>query len=158
VISVSSGRDVSFAFVESTVPEPRLRGKIFRLVPMPPTTEDDWQNVGTVLVKFVEENPQLKSTLAAICPNYPAQFLQYLLCPGVETFQLDSMDQVQLGGSPSWVQDEEFPLCGQCQKQMSLIVQAPGTLLPGKTIPRGTFFFFGCVAHSEMTKTVTQFT
>lgn len=158
VVSADTVPDLSFTVVESAVSEPRLRGKVYRMVPMPPITEEDGQNVSTILFRFVREHPQLKSMLDGVCTRYPGELLQYLLCTGAETFELDPMDLVQLGGSPSWVQDEEFPFCEQCQKQMSLILQVPGTLLPGRAIPRGTFFFFGCAAHPEQTKTVGQFT
>ena len=157
VISANIDGDVSFTLVESNVVEPQLRGKIFRLVPMPPTTDEDWQDVGTPLVRFTKEHPQLQSALEGICPKHPAELLQYLLGAGAETFELDPMNQVQLGGSPAWVQDEEFPLCRECQRPMKLILQVPGTMLR-KAMPRGTFFFFGCVEHPEQTRTVGQFT
>lgn len=145
-----------FDFVESAVAEPRLRGSIFRVVPMPAVTEADCDNA-KVLSRFVEEQPELKAALSALCPQYPAEFLQCLLS-GTDTFELDSIDQVQLGGCPSWVQDEDFPSSDRCGQQMSLILQLPGTLLPGKTSPRGTFYFFGCLEHPDQTKTVAQFT
>jgi hypothetical protein len=157
VISITNGADLSFKFVESAALEPRLRGKVFRTVPMPPTSEADWDNVESVFVRLTEEHPQLKAALGAVCPAYPAELLQHLLS-GVETFELDPMNQVQLGGDPAWVQDEAFPSCDHCRKQMSLILQMPGTLMPGRTNPRGTFFFFGCALHPDHTKTVAQFT
>ena len=40
---------------------------------------------------------------------------------------------------------------------MSMILQLPGSLLPGKPSPEGMFFFFGCVTHPEETKTDAQF-
>jgi hypothetical protein len=158
VVALGEGDGPSFTFVESAATEASLRGKIFRTVPMPPIAEADWEDVSTALVRFVEGDPPLKSALLAICPKYPAELLQYLLSAGLDTFELDPMHQVQLGGSPAWVQDEEFPSCAHCRKQMSLILQMPGTLLPGTTSPRGTFFFFGCSEHPEHTKMVAQFT
>jgi hypothetical protein len=156
VIAVRGGTKAVFEFVESAVTEPRLRGRILRVVPMPPVTEAEWDNDATVLNRFVEEQPDLKAALSALCPQYPAELLQCLL--STETFELDPDDQVQLGGSPSWVQDEEYPSCDLCGRQMSLILQLPGTLLPGRTSPRGTFYFFGCLEHPDQTKTVAQFT
>jgi hypothetical protein len=155
VIAVRGGTEAVFDFVESAVTEPRLRGRIFRIVPMPPVTEADWDNVETVLSRFVEEQPELKAALSALCPQYPAELLQCLLS-AADTFALE--DQIQLGGSPSWVQDAEYPSCDLCRQQMSLIVQLPGTLLPGRSSPRGTFYFFGCLEHPDQTKTVAQFT
>ena len=40
---------------------------------------------------------------------------------------------------------------------MSMILQLPGSLLPGKPSPEGMFFFFGCVTHPEEIKTDAQF-
>jgi hypothetical protein len=40
---------------------------------------------------------------------------------------------------------------------MSLILQLPGAMLPGKPRGEGTFFFFACVNHPEKTKTVAHF-
>jgi hypothetical protein len=158
VISGKQGEEVTFVLVESAALEPRLKGCVYRTVARPPITEDDEQNVATLLVRFVGEHPTLKTALSAVCPEYPAQLLQYLLGPGVESYELDPINEIQLGGSPAWVQDEEFPICRQCQKQLTLILQVPGTLLPGTAVPRGTFFFFGCSEHTDETKTIAQYT
>lgn len=157
VISVRNDSD-AFLFVNAPVVEPRLQGRVFRTVPMPPITEDDEQNVATILFRFVTEHPQLKSALETACPAYPFELLQYRLCAGAETFELDPMNQMRLGGEPAWVQDEEFPTCEECNQVMSLILQTPGTLLPGRAVPRGTFYFFGCAVHPERTRTIGQFT
>jgi hypothetical protein len=158
VISAIQGEEVTFVFVASAALEPSLKGCVYRTVARPPITEVDEQNVATLLVRFVDEHSTLKTALGAVCPEYPAQLLQYLLSVGVGSFELDPMNEIQLGGSPAWVQDEEFPICRQCEKQLTLILQVPGTLLPGTALPRGTFFFFGCSEHADETKTVSQYT
>jgi hypothetical protein len=157
VVAIRNDREVVADFVPSSATEPRLSGRIFRLVPMPPTAEADWDNVGTVFSRVVTEQPGLQAALSAVCPDYPAELLQCLLS-GTDTFELDPINQVQLSGSPVWVQDEECPSCDVCRRQMSLIVQLPGALLPERASPRGTFYFFGCSQHPEQTRTVAQFT
>jgi hypothetical protein len=157
-ISVGVEQDVTFTLVESLPMEPVLQGSAYRMVPTPPIDDDDEQATAMMLFQFVSQHEELKPPLAAVCPRYPEELLQYLLCAGVETFELDPMDQVRLGGSPVWVQDEEFPDCDHCKRAMTLILQVPGTLLPGTPIPRGTFYFFGCREHPDQTKTVAQFT
>jgi hypothetical protein len=157
-ISVEQEDEVAFIFVQSGSLEPTLLGRVYRTVASLPITEDDEQNVATLLVRFVDEHSSLKTALVAVCPEYPAQLLQYLLCPGVESFELDSVNQIQLGGNPAWVQDEEFPICRHCQRQLILILQIPGTLLPVRSVPRGTYFFFGCPEHAEENTTIAQFT
>lgn len=107
--------------------------------------------------KYVAGNPRLLSALSTVCPAYPTELLAYLLVAGAETFEFDPMFQARIGGSPSWVQDAEFPECDQCRKRMSLILQVPGAVLPGKPMGEGTFYFFGCAKHPDITRTVAQF-
>jgi len=63
-------------------------------------------------------------------------------------------DFVKLGGDPDWVQDERFPICGKCDRDMGLVVQIRS--LPQKLTEKheelqaytfgdaGTFYLFQC--------------
>jgi hypothetical protein len=150
--------EVAFRLAGSAAPEPVLRGQVYRVVPVPRhLTKSGKARNQFSPSKYLAGNPQLLSALSAVCPEYPAELLAYLLAAGAETFEFDPMFQARIGGSPSWVQDAEFPECSECRKRMSLILQLPGALLPGKPMAEGTFFFFGCVNHPDKTKTVAQF-
>ena len=157
-ISAKNGSDVTFCFVSSNAFEPILRGRAYRILPVPRhLTKSGKARNQFSPGKYVASNPQLLLALAAVCPAYPAELLAYLLAAGAETFEFDPMFQARVGGSPSWVQDAEFPVCVECKKRMSLILQLPGAMLPGKKMAEGTFFLFGCARHSDNTKTVAQF-
>jgi hypothetical protein len=152
------GSDVAFRLACSGASEPRLRGKVYRVVPVPRTlTKSGKARNQFSPSKYVAGNPDLMSALSAVCPEHPTELLAYLLAAGAETFEFDPMFQARIGGSPSWVQDAEFPECEQCRKRMSLILQLPGAMLPGKPMAEGTFFFFACVRHPDNTRTVAQF-
>jgi hypothetical protein len=157
-ISAERGPDVGFRLFPSSASEPTLRGQVYRIVPVPRhlTRSGKTRNQFSPN-KYVAGNPQLLSALGAVCPAYPAEVLAYLLAGGAETFEFDPMFQARIGGSPSWVQDAEFPACDECKQRMSLILQLPGAMLPGKKLPDGTFFFFGCAKHPDKTRTVAQF-
>lgn len=158
-ITVEAGRDVTFRFGQPSSVEPVLRGQIYRVVPVPRrTTKTGKARNQFSPNQYVAGNPELLRALENVCPAYPTDLLSYLLAIGVETFEFDPMFQARLGGSPSWVQDAEFPECDECRKRMNLVLQLPGTLLPGRPLPRGTFYFFSCARHPEKTKTVAQFT
>jgi hypothetical protein len=157
-ISAKNDSDVTFCFVSSNAGEPVLRGHAYRIVPVPRhLTKSGKARNQFSPGKYVASNPQLLLALTEVCPAYPAELLAYLLAGGAETFEFDPMSQARVGGSPSWVQDAEFPVCVECKKRMSLILQLPGAMLPGKKMAEGTFFFFGCARHSDNTKTVAQF-
>ncbi len=158
VISAEVGSDVGFRLSSSNASEPILRGEVYRIIPVPrKATKSGKARNQFSPSKYVANNPDLLTALAAVCPRYPVELLAYLLAAGGETFEFDPMFQARIGGSPSWVQDAEFPNCSECKKRMSLILQLPGSMLPGKKLPEGTFFFFGCSEHPENTKTVEQF-
>lgn len=157
-ISADAGSNVAFRFGPSATAEPVMRGQVYRVVAVPRhlTKSGKVRNQFSPR-KYVTSSPQLLHALTAVCPRYPADLLAYLLAAGAETFEFDPIDQARIGGSPSWVQGAEFPECDECRKRMSLILQLPGALLPGKPLAEGTFFFFGCVKHPDKTKTVAQF-
>jgi len=158
VIIADPGSDVTFRLSSSTASEPILRGQVYRTLPVPRhLTKSGKARNQFSPSKYIAANPQLLAALAAVCPAYPTDLLSYLLMAGADTFEFDPMFQARVGGSPSWVQDAEFPVCDECKKRMSLILQLPGELLPGKKLPEGTFFFFGCAQHPNNTKTVAQF-
>jgi len=157
-ISAEVGSNVTFRFSPAVAPEPVLRGQMYRVVPVPRhLTKNGKARNQFAPSKYVEGNPELLSALGAVCPRYPVELLAYLLAAGAETFEFGPMFQARIGGSPSWVQDAEFPDCDDCRKRMSLVLQLPGAMLPGKPMGEGTFFFFVCVKHPEKSKTVAQF-
>ncbi len=157
-ISAASDSDVVFRFTTSAASEPVLRGQVYRTVPVPRhlTKSGKARNQFTPR-KYVASDPSLLSALAAVCPAFPGDLLAYLLAAGSETFEFDPMFQARIGGSPSWVQDAEFPECDECRKRMTLVLQLPGAMLPGKPLAEGTFYFFACAKHPDKTKTVSQF-
>ncbi len=156
-ISTDASAGVSFRRASSTTPEPVLRGQVYRIVPVPRNlTKTGKERNQFSPDKYVKDNPRLMSALAAVCPEYPTDLLAYLLAAGAETFEFDPIFQARVGGSPAWVQDAEFPVCTECGKRMSLVLQLPGALLPGKPMPDGTLYLFGCIKHPAQTKTVTQ--
>lgn len=159
-ISVDVGPDIAFRWT-ATAPaasEPVLRGRVYRMVPVPRhLTKSGKARNQFSPGKYVASDPQLLRALAAVCPAYPTDLLGYLLAAGAETFEFDPMFQARIGGSPSWVQDAAFPECKDCRKRMSLVLQLPGAMLPGKPLAEGTFFFFACAKHPENTRTVAQF-
>lgn len=157
-ISVDTSPKVAFRFSTSAASEPVLRGQVYRVVPVPRhLTKSGKARNHFSPSKYLASDPQLLSALAAVCPAYPRDLLAYLLAAGAETFEFDPMFQARIGGSPAWVQDAEFPECMECRKRMSLILQLPGAMLPGKPMGEGTFFFFACGKHPDKTKTVAQF-
>jgi hypothetical protein len=157
-ITADAGPDVAFRFSMAAASEPILRGQAYRIVPVPRhMTKSGKARNQFAPSKYAAHNPELLAALRTVCPAYPADLLSFLLAAGAETFEFDPMFQVRLGGNPSWVQDAEYPRCDECKRRMNLILQLPGALLPGKPLPEGTFYFFGCVKHSDKTKTVGQF-
>jgi hypothetical protein len=156
-ISADSGPPVEFRF-SAAAAEPVLRGHVYRVVPVPRNlTKSGKVRSQFSPSKYVAGNPQLSKALAEVCPAYPSELLAYLLAAGAETFEFDPVFQARIGGSPAWVQGADFPVCGECRKRMSLILQLPGALLPGKPMREGTFFFFACATHQDRTETVAQF-
>jgi len=159
VITLETNDEPALRFCDRNTAEPVLRGKIFRLVPIPRhKTKTGKSRNQFSPASYLSDNPRLLDALKAVCPGYPAELLSYLLASGLETFEFDPMFQARVGGSPSWVQDAEFQSCDICKKRMNLILQLPGSMLPGKAMPRGTFFFFGCPTHPDQIKSVAQFT
>jgi len=157
-ISPDVGSNEAFRFCPSNAAEPVLRGQVYRVVPvLRHLTKSGKARNQFSPDKYVASNPELLRALAVVCPRYPAELLAYLLAAGAETFEFDPIGQARIGGSPSWVQDAEFPECDECKKRMSLVLQLPGAMLPGKPLAEGTFFFFACVQHPDKTKTVAQF-
>lgn len=158
VISVENGVEVTFKFSALGSQVPIVRGREYRVVPVLRQQTRSGKTRNRFSPKtYASKNPGLLLALKAVCPRYPADLLGYLVATGCDSFDCEPTDQVRIGGSPSWVQDPEFPKCGKCQKRMSLILQLPGSLLPGKAMPEGMFFFFGCVTHQEETNTNAQF-
>jgi hypothetical protein len=157
-IEADAGPEPCFRLPDRAPADAVLRGRVFRLVPVPRTATKDGRGRNRLTPSgYLVKNPRLQEALAAICPRYPAELLTYLLTPGAETFEFEPSFQARLGGSPSWVQDAEFPNCPECGRRMEMILQLPGALLPGRPLPEGTFYFFGCRQHPEQTRTVSQF-
>jgi len=158
VISVEKGDVVEFRLSDSANRETVLRGKTHRIIAVPrrKTKTGRAQNQFSP-EKYIASNPKLVDALKAVCPAYPKELLSYLLLPGMDTFEFDPIFQARIGGNPVWIQGAEFPNCDQCKTRMSLILQLPGNMLPGKPISEGTFYFFGCMKHPDRTKTVLQF-
>jgi hypothetical protein len=156
IITGDSEMDVTFGFTDAGGHKTMLQGKPHRVISVPrkKTKTGKLQNQFSYS-NHLANNRELLSALSDVCPRYPKELLSYLLSPGTESFE--SGEQVRIGGSPQWVQEDEYPYCPVCKKRMGLILQLPGSLLPGKPQPEGTFYFFGCREHISETTTVGQF-
>lgn len=157
-IEADGGGEPSFRLTDRAPADAVLRGRVYRVVPVPRTATKDGRGRNRLTPSaYLVRNPRLQEALAAICPRHPAELLAYLLTPGAATFEFEPSFQARFGGSPSWVQDAEFPTCPECRRRMELILQLPGALLPGRPLPEGTFYLFGCRQHPDQTRTVSQF-
>lgn len=156
IITGDSETDVTFGITDVGTQQTVLQGKLYRVIPVPrKKTKTGKQQNQFACSKHLTNNHELVSALSDVCPRYPKELLSYLLSPGTESFE--DGEQVRIGGSPQWVQEAEFPNCPICKKRMGLILQLPGSLLPSKPLPEGTFYFFGCREHIAETTTVGQF-
>jgi len=158
-VEADVGIEVKFKLSNSLMPQPVLKGRCYRLVAVPRKLGKS----GKIRNQFspsayLAQDPNLLESLSLVCAKYPAGLLGYLLAVGAETFEFDSINQARVGGSPAWVQGAEFPVCSVCRKRMSMIVQLPGVLLPGKPSENSTFYFFGCALHQDMVATIEQST
>jgi hypothetical protein len=157
-ILVDVDPEVLFRFSDEVILETVLRGQLYRVIRVPRSltkgrkARNQFSPGG-----YVSANPRISDALAAVCAKYPVELLAYLIAVGHETFEFASSSQVRIGGSPSWIQYAEFPECEECRRRMAMVLQLPGSLLPGKPLAEGTFYFFACVTHPSKTKTVAQF-
>lgn len=157
-IIVTNSERARFSVTDTPATEPTLFGKVFRLLPVPRQTTKSGKSRNQFSPRgYVVSNPDLKEALTAVCPRYPVELLCYLLSAGLNSFEFDPIDQARVGGSPAWVQGAEFPNCGQCKKRMSLLLQLPGSLVPGKANSGASFYFFACARHPDETETVVQY-
>ncbi len=157
-INIVNGVEVKFSLSDVRVTEPAIAGKVFRILPVPRRVTKTGKSRNQLAPKqYISGNPELMAALSDISPRYPAEVLAYLLSAGMDSFEFDPINQARIGGRPSWIQDPEFVNCDECKKRMDLILQLPGTLLPGKPNARATFYLFGCPAHLDQTKTIVQY-
>lgn len=161
VIEVVATDEVVVRFVDEPATEPVLLGEAYRPVRVPrhatrkPARHRNVYSPG----EYVAASAPLREALAAACPNHPLKLLSHLLCAaGGEGVEFEPIDQARIGTSPSWVQDPEYQHCDDCRKRMRLILQVPGPLISRKAFRRGTFYFFGCPAHPDRTRTLGQYT
>ncbi|MEW6366226.1 MAG: hypothetical protein AB1714_16485 [Acidobacteriota bacterium] len=160
VVEVKVAETVEFRFVKSVAAEPWLLGRAYRPVRVARhQTKNRAEARNTFSPRwYVANSKELLEALWAVCPKYPTELLSYLLCVGGLSFEFEPIDQGRIGTSPAWVQDPEHQTCDKCKKRMYLVLQLPGTVISKKAFHRGTFFFFGCRAHPNETKTLAQFT
>jgi hypothetical protein len=157
-IIVANADIVEFSLSDATTIEPAIAGKVFRIlaVPRKPTKTGKSRNQFSPK-SYVAGNPDLMDALRTICPRYPEELLSYLLSAGIDSFEFDPIHQARVGGSPAWIQNAEFQNCDQCKKRMVLLLQLPGSLVPGMANARAWFYLFGCVKHPKETKMVVQY-
>jgi len=70
-----------------------------------------------------------------------------------EAVSYDSHGQSQIGGFPAWVQDSDYPVCPNCQRQMMFIAQLQ---LSDIVSADGTFYAFLCPECSLAATTYQQ--
>ncbi|WP_273429771.1 hypothetical protein [Chitinibacter tainanensis] len=160
VVEITADTDVHFHFVDSTVTEPTLLGRVYRPVSIPRHKTKNAQKERNVFSpeRYLIHNEKLHLALSEICPKYPSELLSYLLCIGRESYEFEPIDQARIGTSPAWVQDPENQTCPECNRRMQLILQIPGTVISKRAFHRGTFYLFGCNRHPHQTKSIGQFT
>jgi hypothetical protein len=157
-IIVTNADKVEFSLSDATITEPAIAGKVFRILAVPREQTKTGKSHDQFSPKnYVEGNPDLMNALRNICPRFPEELLAFLLSVGHNSFEFDPVHQARVGGSPAWFQNAELPNCDQCRKRMVLLLQLPGTLVPGKANTRAWFYLFGCVKHPEETKVVVQY-
>ena len=157
-IVVTNTDKVALSLSDAPATEATIAGKVFRLLQIPRQQTKTGKSRNQFSPKrYIAANAELMAALTDVCPRYPGELLAYLLSAGMDSFEFDPINQARIGGSPSWIQDAEFVNCSHCKKRMGLVLQLPGTLLPGKTNMRATFYLFGCPTHTEQTTTVVQY-
>lgn len=159
-IEVKVSKDVELEVVPADVAAPVLLGKVYRPVRVPRHAAKAAGKERNTFSpnRLVAGDPGLVAALQAICPRYPQELLAYLLCVGRNSFEFEPIDQARIGTSAAWAQGAELPTCDECRKRMQLVLQLPGTLVSTSQNHRGTFYLFGCGAHSQCTRVVRQFT
>ena len=157
-VEIEAAEEVTFRFIDDAVHETAFAGSVFRpvLVPRTKLSSGKFRNVFSPK-RLVASSDSVASALRQLCPDEPDDLLSYLLCVGRESFEFEPIDQARIGTSPAWVQDPEWPICSRCNRRLGLILQVPGTLLSPKK-RRGTYYWFGCKEHTELTTVVEQFT
>ena len=159
-VRIDVSPEVQFHFVEPTVGKISLLGNVYRYVRVPSVRlgraaapPRNWYTPA----RYVARSAPLRAVLVEVCPRYPRQLLEYLLCVGRESFEFEKVDQARVGGVPAWVQRPGAPGCGTCGKPMRLILQIPGPLLGSAAFRSATFYFLGCGLHPEKTRSLRQF-
>jgi hypothetical protein len=151
--------EVQFHFVMPTVDRITLLGNVYRYVRVPRGRSERAAGVARNWyspARYVRASAPLLAALVEVCPRYPKHLLEYLLCVGRESFEFEKVDQARVGGTPAWVQRPGAPGCGTCGKPMQLILQIPGPLLGSAAFRSATFYFLGCGAHPEKTRSLRQ--
>ena len=157
-IALSEFDELSLRLAPSEPSAAQLNGRTYRLVRVPQNrTAAGKPRRVYVPERYTAANTELLHALRSIEPNYPFELLSYLLCAGHESFEFDSVDQARINGSPAWMQGGEFPLCNKCRRRLRFMIQIPGTMLRAKRLREATVYVFGCVAHPDMTKVLSQF-
>jgi hypothetical protein len=158
-VHVEASATPEFRFVPDPAAAPVALGKVLRPLRVPRITlaRSGRQQNWFAPARLLKESEALRAALAEVCPRYPLELLAYLLCVGRESFEFDEISQARIGTTAAWVQEPEHPACDRCRKRMMLILQLPGTLLPGKAFTEATFYFFGCGSHPDQTRSVGQY-
>lgn len=159
VIGIQMAEPVVFHFRESQDVETCLEGRIYLPVAVPcrVTATGDIRSCFSP-GRYVTENTALNKELSDVCPNFPQELLSYLLCVGTENVRFEPMDQARIGSEPAWMQTPEAPfLCEYCQQPLTLILQLPGSVLGVSHYHEATFYWLGCLQHTDHTQLVTQY-
>lgn len=138
------------SFVESPFERIAIRGCIYRLEGIPKRVTKKGRKVDVSYdPDLLKHSPELLAAVTKLYPESPGNFLAAIL-------PKESPTDIQIGGSPSWLQSPEFPRCETCGRWMLLILQLSSADIFDKT--SDTIYFFGCRLHPESTATVFQFT
>lgn len=157
VVMLETGTEVTFRFVEESVTETSIAGRVYRpvLVPRQRLRSGKLRSVFSPQ-RLLATNDALAIVVGKVLPDLPQELLSYLLCAGRESFEFEPIDQARIGTTPSWIQGPEWPACTVCGRRMTLILQIPGTLF--SPAPMGTYYWFGCGEDLDSTHVINQFT
>jgi hypothetical protein len=156
-VEITTSPEVTFRFTEDAVRETQITGKVYRPVRVPHAkTSSGKSRIMYSPRGYVRSSKALRSALRKFYADSPDQFLSYLLCVGRDSYEFEPIAQARIGAPPAWVQSPEWPLCEQCKRKMSMILQIPGALLSSRYAEE-VFYWFGCKRHVESTKLIEQF-
>lgn len=158
-IDFTFDKDVTLSLVKTAETSSSINGRQLRKVLVPRNRSKAGKLKNTYSPnEYFKKIPEVASACEKICPEFPSELLGYLFNISRECYYHDPIDQIRIGGSPSWIQNPEYELCPICKKRMSHIAQIPSEILPTHWKAIGDFYLMGCKKHPGQICTINQFT